>query len=150
MLKAKDIMTAEVVTVTPQTSVEDLAKILMEKRISGVPVVDDTGALVGIVTENDLIRKEKRLHIPTVFRILDAVVYLEGVKQFDQDLKRMVAGKVGDICAQDVITVDEETTVTEIATIMSEKGVHLIPVVRDGRLVGIIGKLDVVRAISMK
>ncbi|HLB25399.1 MAG TPA: CBS domain-containing protein [Nitrospirota bacterium] len=148
MLKARDIMTKDVISVHPQTTVEELARILMDKHISGAPVVDDTGTLIGIVTEHDLIAKEKRLHIPTVVRILDAFIYLESSKKFEQDMRKMVATKVGDICTTEVVTVDEDATITEIATIMSEKEVHLIPVMGGGRMVGVVGKEDIVRAMT--
>ena len=148
MLKAKDIMTRKVISVTPQTTVEDLAKVLIDHHISGVPVLDEAGSLVGIVTEHDLINKEKPLHIPTVLRIFDAFIYLESPKRFESDIKKMLATKVGDICTTDVITIGEEATVPEIAAIMSDKGVHLLPVMREGDLVGIIGKEDVIRAVN--
>ncbi|MGC2424993.1 MAG: CBS domain-containing protein [Nitrospirota bacterium] len=148
MLTAKDIMTREVITVGPQTTVEELARLLMEHHISGAPVVDDTGALVGIVTENDLINREKRLHIPTVVQIFDAFIYLESSKKFEEDLKKMVGAKVGDICNPDVVTIDEDTTLTDIATIMTEKDVDLLPVMSGEKLVGIVGKEDVLKAFS--
>jgi CBS-domain-containing membrane protein len=148
MLKARDIMTREVITVKPDTTVEELARILMEHHISGVPVVDDAGELVGIVTENDLINKEKRLHIPTVVRIFDAFIYLESSKRFEEDIRKMVATKVGDICSMEVVTVEEDTPLAEIATIMSEKDIHLLPVMKEGRMAGIIGKEDIVRAVT--
>ena len=146
MLKARDVMTRDVVTVSPRTTVEELARVLMEHHIDGAPVVDDSGSLVGVVTEHDLINKEKRLHIPTVVRILDAFIYLESPKRFEEDLKKMVAGKVGDICSTDVVTVTEETTVQEMATLMSEKGVYLLPVVDGKKLVGVVGKEDILKA----
>ncbi|MBI5191679.1 MAG: CBS domain-containing protein [Nitrospirae bacterium] len=148
MLTAKDIMTTEVVTVGPRTTVEELARILMEHHFSGAPVVDEAGVLVGIVTEHDLINKQKRLHIPTVVRILDAFIYLESSKKFEEDLKLMLAEKVGDICKTDVVTVGEDASVTEMATIMSEKGIHLLPVMRGGRMVGVVGKEDILRAMT--
>lgn len=148
MLTAKDIMTTEVITARPHTTVEELARILMEHHISGVPVVDDAGELVGIVTEHDLINRQKRLHIPTVVRILDAFIYLESSKKFEEDLKHMLATKVGDVCKTDVTTITGDATVTEMATLMSEKGIHLLPVMRDGRMVGVVGKEDILRAMT--
>jgi len=148
MLLARDIMTRDVATVTPDTSVEDLARLMMERNISGAPVMDDAGKLLGIVTEHDLIKKERRLHIPTVVQIFDAFIYLESSKRFEEDLKKMVAKKVGDIYTRDVVTVDEGTTVSEIATIMTDKDIHLLPVLKDGLLSGIIGKKDIVRAMT--
>ncbi len=148
MLTAKDIMTRNVVTVKLDTSIEALASLLMEHHISGTPVVDEAGNLVGIVTENDLISRNKRLHIPTVVSFLDAAIYLESSKKFEQDVRRLTATKVGDICTRKVVTVAEDTTIEEIATVMSEKKVHLLPVVRAGKVAGIVGKRDVVKAIA--
>jgi CBS-domain-containing membrane protein len=148
MLTAKDIMTREVITVGPRTTVEELARLLMEHHISGAPVVDEAGGLVGIVTENDLINREKRLHIPTVVQIFDAFIYLESSKKFEEDLKKMVGVRVGDICNPDVTTIDEDTTLTDIATIMTDKDVDLLPVMSKGKLVGIVGKEDVLKAFS--
>lgn len=150
MLTAKDIMTKDVVTVTPDTSIEELSTLLVSNEISGVPVVDAAGAIVGIVTEHDLISRNKRLHIPTVVGFLDAVIYLESSKKFAEDVKRLTATKVGDICARKVVTITEDTTLTDIATIMSEKKAHLLPVVASGKVVGIVGKRDVVKAVAQQ
>ncbi len=148
MLTAKDIMTRDVVTVKPETSIEELASLLVKHQISGVPVVDDKGDLYGIVTENDLISQNKRLHIPTVVSFLDAAIYLESSKKFEQEVKRITATKAGDICARKVLTVTEDTTLVDIATIMDEKKTHLLPVVKNGKMVGIVGKRDVVKAVA--
>jgi CBS domain-containing protein len=150
MLTAKDIMTKKVITVTPDSSVETLASLLVKNEISGVPVVDDSGALYGIVTDNDLIDRNKRLHIPTVVSFLDAAIYLESSKKFEQDVKRLTATRVGDICTRKVVTISEETSIVDIATIMSEKKIHLLPVVKGGKVTGIIGKRDVVQAVAQQ
>ena len=150
MLTAKDIMTKDVVTVTPDTSIEALAALLVDNRISGAPVVDANGSIYGIVTENDLISRNKRLHIPTVVSFLDAAIYLESSKKFSDEVKRLTATKVGDICAKKVVTITEEATLTDIATLMDEKKVHILPVVKAGKVVGIVGKRDVVRAVAQQ
>ncbi len=148
MLTAKDIMTKDVVTVTPDSSIEELSSLLVQNEISGVPVVDEKGALIGIVTENDLISRNKRLHIPTVVSFLDAAIYLESSKKFEQEVKRMAATRVGDIYNRKVVSITEDTTVVDIATIMDEKKVHLLPVVTAGKIVGIVGKRDVLKAVA--
>ena len=148
MLTAKDIMTKDVITVRPDTSIEALSSLLVKYEISGVPVVDDSGELYGIVTDNDLISRNKRLHIPTVVSFLDAAIYLESSKKFEQEVKRLTATRVGDICVRKVVTIGEDTTVVDIATIMSEKKVHLLPVVKAGKLAGIVGKRDMVKAVA--
>jgi CBS domain-containing protein len=145
MLKAKDIMTRDVITVKPATTIEELAHIFIEKKVSGAPVVDDNGDVIGIVTENDLISQNKRLHIPTVVRLFDAFIMLESPSKIEKEIKKMAAVTVSDICVRDVITVAEDTAVEDIATIMSEKKVHLIPVVEGKKVRGIIGKMDIIK-----
>jgi CBS domain-containing protein len=146
MLTAKDIMTKDVITVKPDTSIEELASLLVGHQISGAPVVDDSGNLYGIVTENDLISRSKRLHIPTVVSFLDAAIYLESSKKFEQEVKRLTATKVGEICTRKVVTITEDTPLVDIATTMDEKKIYLLPVVRNGKVLGIVGKRDMVKA----
>lgn len=122
MLKAKDIMTRDVITVTTATTIEDLAHILIEHNISGAPVVNNEGDLIGIVTENDLINKNKRLHIPTVMRLFDAYIMLESPAAIEKEIRSMAAVTVNDIYIKDIVTVTDEATLEEIATVMSEKG----------------------------
>lgn len=150
MLTAKDIMTRDVVTVKPDTSIQELASLLVKNQISGAPVVDDAGALVGIVTENDLITQNKRMHIPTVIGFLDAAIYLESSKKFADEVKRVTATKVAEIMVKKVVSIDESATLIDIATIMAEKKVHLLPVLTGGKVSGIVGKRDVVRAIAQQ
>jgi CBS-domain-containing membrane protein len=147
MLKAKDIMTKDVITIRSEATVEELARLLMEHRISGVPVVNDENRIEGIVTENDLIRKNKRLHIPTVIRLFDAYLMV-GSKSMEKEIKNMAATTVDEICTREVVSIKEETSLDEIATIMAEQHTHLLPVLSDGAVVGIVGKADVVRSMT--
>jgi CBS-domain-containing membrane protein len=147
MLNASDIMTTDVITVTKDTSLQDLARILYENHVNGVPVVDDDGRLIGIICESDLIRKNKKLHIPTVVTIFDAVFYLESPKKLEKEIERINATKVEDLYTKEVFTIDEKTEIDEIATFMTQKKVYTIPVVDGDRLVGIIGKADLIRTL---
>ena len=147
MQKAEDIMTKDVITVKPETTVEELARLLIEHKISGAPVVDEENRLIGVVTENDLIKKNARLHIPTIIRLFDAYFLLNS-KKVEDEIKKMVAGTVDEICNKDIVSLTEETTIEDIATIMSEKNIHLLPVLRDDMVVGIIGKADIVRSMT--
>jgi CBS domain-containing protein len=140
-------MTKDVITVKPDTTIEDLARILINHQISGTPVVDGNGDLIGIVTENDLISKNKRLHIPTILRLFDAFIPL-GTSRLEEEIKRMAAFAAGEICTKNVVTVDEDMPVEDVATIMAEEKIHLLPVLREGKLVGIIGKKDLIKGIS--
>ena len=147
MLKVKEIMTKDVVTVTRETTVMELAKIFSEKHISSLPVVDAAGALAGIVTETDLVEQDKSLHIPTVISIFDWVIYLESDKKFEKELKKMTGKKVGDIYSAEVVTVSPEDAVAKVADIMSSRKVNALPVVAAGKVVGIFARIDLIRAI---
>jgi len=149
MLNASDIMTTEIITVKKDTSLKVLARILYKNHINGVPVVDDDGQLIGIICESDLIRKDKKLHIPTVVAIFDAVFYLERPKKFVEEIQRINATTVEDLYTKEIITVDEKTPIDEIATLMTKKKIYTIPVVDGDRLVGIIGKADLIRTIAL-
>jgi len=147
MLNATDIMTKDVITVKNETTIEELARLLIDHKISGVPVLDDNNKMIGIVTENDLIKKNKRFHIPTIVRLFDAYFLLDSGKVEDE-IKKMVATTVGEIYTKKVLSISEDTTLEEIATIMAEKHIHLLPVLRDDEVVGIVGKADVVRSMT--
>jgi CBS-domain-containing membrane protein len=147
MIHARELMTREVITVKKETSLQDLATILYENHINGVPVVDDDGNLIGIICESDLVRKNKKLHIPTVVTIFDAVLYLEGSKKMKEELRRLNATTVEDLYTTKVVTVNEDTPAEEIATLMADKKIYTIPVVEGTRVVGIIGKADLIRTL---
>ena len=147
MLTAKDVMTKEVVTVSLDMPVEELAFLLCEKKISGAPVLDASGNFFGVVTESDLIDQTKKLHIPTVVTILDSVIFLEKPGKFEQEIKKMAGRTVKDICVREVISVNPDTSIEELASIMAEKKVHTLPVFENSRLVGVVGKTDIIRSL---
>ncbi len=147
MQKAAEIMTKDVITVTPETTVIELARLLASNSISGAPVLDLSGNLLGVVTENDLIDQKKKVHIPTVLTILDSVFYLENPDKMEKEMKKMAGATVGDIYSKKPRTVVEETLIDEIATLMSEKDVHTLPVMRGDTLVGVIGKKDIIKTL---
>ncbi len=147
MLNASDIMTTDVITVQKDTSLKALAKLLYENHINGVPVVDADGLLIGIICESDLIRKDKKLHIPTVVALFDWVLYLERPKKIEKEIQRINATTVEDLYTKKVVTVDEKVPIDEIATLMEQKKISTIPVMDGNRLVGIIGKTDLLRTL---
>ena len=147
MLKAKDIMTEDVVTIEPETSVEEAAKILSENNISGLPVVKD-GKVLGIISEKDLIIKDKKLHFPDYIDLLGGIIYLESYKKFEEEFKKFIAVNVEELMTEDVITISPETPVEDIATIMVEEEVNRIPVVVNDKLVGIVTRADLVRDLA--
>lgn len=148
MLKAKDIMTTQVHTVGVETTINELARLFVETRVSAMPVVDGAGHLEGIVTETDMVEQDKPLHVPTVISLFDWVLYLESEKNFREEVKRITARTVGEICAREVITCTPETPVNEIAALMVEHQVHLVPVVEGERVVGVVARLDIIRSMG--
>ena len=149
MLTAREIMTEEVVTVTPDTSVEDAAKLMSENNVSGLPVAEE-GKLLGVVSEKDLIMKNKRLNSPGYINILDGIIFLESPRKFEEQLRKFVASKVGDLMTEEVITISPETSLEEIATLMVEEDVNRLPVIEDDEMIGIVTRGDVVRKMSEK
>jgi len=148
MRKAKDIMTRDVHSVTLETDVDELARRFVEPGVSSMPVVDAQGRLQGIVTETDLVEQDKPLHIPTMISLFDWVIYLESSKKFQEQVDRITARKVGEICSRDVVSCGPETSVSEIADMMVENKAHLIPVVEKGRVVGVVARLDIIRSMG--
>ncbi len=145
MHTAKEIMSDDVITVTEELEVSDLATLFWEKRIGGAPVVDSGGKLLGVVTESDLIDQSKKVHIPTIMSILDSMIFLENPAKLDKEIRKMTGTKVKDIYSPSVITVDQDTPMDEVASIMADRKIHTLPVVDGDKLVGVIGKADIIR-----
>jgi CBS domain-containing protein len=144
-MKASEIMTREVVTVRPDTPVREIARLLNRGDISGVPVVDEAGAVVGIITELDLILRNARLHFPTYIRILDNIIYLQNPRHYRDELRRALGTTAAEIMSQPVISATPDTDVEDIATLMVEKRVNPIPILEEGHLAGIISRADILR-----
>ncbi|RJR32392.1 MAG: CBS domain-containing protein [Desulfobacteraceae bacterium] len=148
MLNAREIMTREVVTLSPETGILDAARLLLEKGFNGFPVVDREGNLVGILCRSDLIAQQKKLPIPSVFTLLDSLIPLKSTKNMEKAVQRIAAITVGDAMTRDPITVGPESGIEEVAELMVDKNFHTLPVVdQEGSLVGVIGKEDVLKTL---
>jgi|TARA_B100000959_G_scaffold110065_1_gene116141 CBS domain-containing protein len=148
MATAKDIMTSSVITATIDMPIKKISELFIKHKINGLPVVDDGGKVIGVVTQGDLIEQRKNLHIPTVIALFDAVFFVESAKQFEEDAKKLTGKLVKDIYHHDPVTVELNTELEDIATLMAEKGIHTIPVLESDKLVGVIGKIDVIRGMG--
>ena len=148
MFKVKDIMTKDVVTVTKETTVMELAGIFAQRHLSSLPVVDQDGVLIGIVTETDLVEQDKNLHIPTVISIFDWVIYLESDKKFEKELKKMTGRTVGDIYSAEVVTVSPDSSIADVADLLSSKKINALPVVDGKKLAGIVSRIDLIRSMA--
>lgn len=147
MIRAKDIMTKEVVTVHPETDILQAAKILLENHFNGLPVVDGEGNLQGILCQDDLIVQQKRIPLPSVFTLLDGMIPLFSGKRMEKEVNKMVAMTVSEAMIPNPLTVDPDTPLEDVATLMVRKNIHTLPVLENGKLVGIIGKEDVLKTL---
>ncbi len=145
---AADIMTANVVTIGAGATIDELAKLMARHRISGIPVTDEQDRVVGMVTEGDVVELDADVHFPHSINLFDSVIFLGSMKKFEQRLRHVVAASVRDIMSTDVISVGRDATLHEIATLMSDRQVNRLPVLDEGRLVGIVTRADVVRAMA--
>lgn len=147
MLKVKDIMTTELITVSPQTEIISAAKILLEKRINGLPVIDDSGRLVGILCQSDLVAQQKSIPIPSVYTLLDSFIPLTSLKRIDKEVKKIAALKVEQAMTPDPVTVGPETDIEDVARLMVDKKYHTLPVMEGDKIVGVVGKEDVLKTL---
>ncbi len=146
-LLARDVMVKKVITINKNASVAELTELLIKNKISGVPVVDDSGKLVGIATEGDLIVRDADLHFPRYFKLLDSIIYLESLNKFKRNLRKYLGTKVEDVMTSKVKIVKEDTPVNVVANIMIRDNVNRVPVLdNDGNLVGIITRADIVKS----
>jgi CBS domain-containing protein len=147
-IPVRDVMTTEVVTFRPDDPIGDAMRRLVERGIDGAPVVDSSGSVVGMLTSDDLIVQDSRLHFPTVVTILGAeLVWPSSQKHFEEELHKAVGLTVGEVMHDEVVTCTPDDSVESAATMLHERHVSRLPVVEGGRLVGIISRGDILEAI---
>ena len=142
MKTVEEIMTADVITVSPDTEIANAAKIMMEKRINGIPVVDEE-KLVGILCQSDLIAQQKRFPIPSLFTFLDGYISLTSEKHLEKEVQKIAATTVDQAMTPNPVTVSPSTPIEEVASLMVDRNFHTLPVLAEGKLVGIVGKKDI-------
>jgi CBS domain-containing protein len=146
----RDIMDPEPATVRPDTPVEEVVALLRQHELPGVPVVEADGTLAGIVTEADLVLPDEQgdLHIPHYVNLFGGTVFLEPLGRFEERLRKAFASTAGDMMSRDPDTVAPDTSVRDAARLIHESGHNRLPVVEDGRLVGVVTRLDVLGALA--
>lgn len=148
MKHAIDIMRPDPVTVESTLKVAELARLLLAEEVDGVCVVDD-GKLMGVVTAMDLIFQERKVHLPTFLAIMDAIIPL-GSKRSQDELAKITGSTVAEIMSSPVRTVNYDAALEAVAELMVEAHVSVVPVLREGKLVGVIGKRDLLQAMLAK
>jgi CBS domain-containing protein len=144
-MNAGNVMTRQIVSVTPETSVPDMAQLMLKNRISGLPVIDGNGNLVGIVTEGDGLR---RVETDTKPRRRRWVEFLMGPDQFANEYVHAHGRKVSDVMTSDPVTVTEDTPLYEVVHLMEKRRIKRIPVLRGQQVVGIVSRADLLRALA--
>jgi CBS domain-containing protein len=144
-MKAKDVMTSPVVSIEPDASIWQAVRIMLQRHISGLPVIDQKGALVGIVTEGDFLR---RVETGTQRRRPRWLEYLIGPGRLADEYTRAHGRKVSEIMTADPLTVREDTPLDEIVRLMEKRQIKRVPVVRDQQVVGIVSRANLVHALA--
>jgi CBS domain-containing protein len=144
-----DVMSREPITVRAETPLKEAIQILAERRISGLPVIDDTGKLVGIISETDLMWQETGVTPPAYIMFLDSVIYLKNPATYDRDLHKALGQTVGEVMSKNPVTISPDKSLREAARIMHDRSVHRLPVVEgEGQVIGILTRGDVIRAMA--
>ncbi len=146
-MNATDIMKQDVISVSANTPLKEVAKLMVDHKISGIPVVEGD-RLLGIVTENDLLVRAKKLDLPTFLPFIGGVIYLEGPDRLEKELRKITAVEAGEIMTTKVHAISPDTSLEDIATIMVERKINRLPVLEGERLIGLITRSDVVRAVA--
>lgn len=149
-LTVADIMETDVPVVHPEDTVEQVVGVLKEHELPGVPVVNEGGRCVGIITEEDLILRgeDSDLHLPHYFQLFGGFIFLESMGHFEERLRKAVASTAADLMTEDPVTIEPSAGVDEAARVISRKQHNRLPVVDHGRLVGVVTRLDVLEALT--
>ncbi|WP_414543071.1 CBS domain-containing protein [Nostoc sp. CCY0012] len=144
-----DVMTRDPIVVRVETPLKEAIQILAEKRISGIPVVDNVGKLVGIISETDLMWQETGVTPPAYIMFLDSVIYLQNPATYDRELHKALGQTVGEVMSKNPVTISPDKTVKEAAQLMHDRSVHRLPVVDNkSQVIGILTRGDIVRTMA--
>jgi CBS domain-containing protein len=149
-LTVRDIMDADPVTVSPTDGVETVVRLLRTHELPGVPVVNEGGRCVGIVTEADLVLADEEgdLHLPHYIELFGGVVFLESTKKFEERLRKAIGFVAQDVMTPEPVTIHPDATVGEAAREIARNKHNRLPVVEHGRLVGVVTRIDVLDALT--
>ena len=147
-LSVAEIMLREVPVATPETSIAELARLMVKHRVPGLPIIEN-GELVGIVTEADLIQREADVDVPSVAVLLDAIVFADLGQPFAEELRRVIATTAGELMTSPVISIRDTATISELATLILQERINPVPVVDDNRqIVGLATRSGIVAVIA--
>lgn len=146
-----DLMTRDPIVVQPETALKEVIKILVDRSIGGLPVVDQSGKIVGVISESDLMWQETGATPPPYIVLLDAVIYLESPARYEQELHKALGQTVADVMTKDAVTIAPDKPIKEAAQLMHNRRVRRLPVVDENdKLVGILTRSDIVRFMATR
>lgn len=144
-----DVMTPDPVVVQPETPLQDAIRLLAEHRISGLPVVDGAGKLVGVISQTDLMWQETGVEPPPYFMFLDSVIYLRNPARYNQEIHKALGQTVKEVMSDRPVAIKPDRSLREAANIMHKREIHRLPVINEQeQVVGIITRGDIVRAMA--
>lgn len=147
MTTVREIMTTDVITLSPDTEIVKATQMLLDNRINGAPVVDESGRVLGILCQSDLIAQQKKLPLPSVFAFLESLFPLASMKKIEREVRKIAALTAADAMTPEPVTVSPDTELETVAALMVDSNFHTLPVVEKKRLVGVVGKEDVLRTL---
>ncbi|MFW6415617.1 MAG: CBS domain-containing protein [Thermodesulfobacteriota bacterium] len=148
MQLVSDIMTKDVVTVTSDTAITEATRILMQHHFNGLPVVDEDNQLQGIICQSDIIAQQKKFPMPTFFTLFDGIIPFSSTSHLEKEMQKISAATVGQAMTPDPVTASPDTNLEEIAELMVSRNYHTIPVVEGKKLVGVVGKEDILKTLT--
>lgn len=147
-LTAAEIMPAGVPSVSPEASIADVLRVMVQYDVAGVAVVDDD-EIVGIITESDVVARQVEIEAPTPVPFLDAIFMVDAGRSFEEEVRKALAINAGQLMTSPVTSIRGRATLEQVATVMAERDVHPLPVVdADDRYIGIVSRRDLVRVIA--
>jgi len=150
MTTVRDIMVIDVPAVYPDDPIESVVGTLRDHELPGIPVINEGGRCVGIITEADLIMagETEDLHLPHYIELFGGIVFLESTKKYEERLRKALAAKASDVMTEDPLTISPDATVAEAAQVIARHKHNRLPVVEHGRLIGVVTRIDVLDALT--
>ncbi len=146
-MRVKEIMSDNPITVSGGMEIIKAAKILLDRRINGMPVVDEAGKVVGVLCQSDIIAQQKKIPVPSLFSFLDGYISLSSAKSLEKAVRKIAATTVADAMTPNPVTVGPDSSIETVAALMVDHNLHTLPVVEKGVLVGVVGKEDILRTL---
>lgn len=149
-LTVRDIMEVNVPTVYPEDPIESVLRVLRDHELPGVPVINEGGRCVGIITEADLIMagEKEDLHLPHYIELFGGFVFLESTKKYEERLRKAIGWRAEDVMTPDPITIEPDASIGEAGRVIASHKHNRVPVVEHGRLIGVVTRIDVLDALT--